>query len=254
MILRDAIIPFHKKDEEILKYGCEFLNSTLGIQNIYIVGSENPKINNTIFVNENELINIISLNELRQIWESNNLKVSHRAGWVYQQLLKLGSNEYIPSLHENYLICDSDIIFLNNPYEFINDNHFPYAKAYTGEYHPPYREQYLKLMKEDTNSGFSFINHHMVINKDSLSSLKLHIEQLHSERWDRAIINTLNWNEFSNISEYDLYGNWMMKTNKNNCEEVPMNIIDIYKVPSKEDLFHLKTQNIHIVSAQAYKR
>ena len=254
MNITDAVIPFHIKDAPILKYGCESLKYILNVENIYIVGSENPNIENTTFIHENDINGIIKLEDIKKQWKEKNENVSHRAGWLYQQFLKLNAEDYITSLNETYLICDADIIFVNNPYENTQEDKFPYAKAHTGEYYPGYREQYLRLMKEETNSGFSFINHHMVLNKKYLKELKQHIESMHSKKWDLSIIDTLDWNEPSNFSEYDLYGNWMFKMYNNICCEKNIKVIDINKIPSIDDLLFFKNNQYHIVSSQAYRR
>jgi hypothetical protein len=254
MNITDAVIPFHIKDAPILKYGCESLKYILNVENIYIVGSENPNIENTTFIHENDINGIIKLEDIKKQWKEKNENVSHRAGWLYQQFLKLGVDDYIPSLSETFLICDADIIFVNNPYTNIQINEFPYARAYTREYHGPYRDQYSRLMKEETNSGFSFINHHMILNKKYVKELKQYIESINSKKWDISIIDTLDWNEHSNFSEYDLYGNWMFKMHNNICCEKEIKIVDIDRVPSVDELMFLKNNQYHIVSSQAYRR
>lgn len=254
MILKDAVIPFHVKDEPILKYTCEHLKNVMGIRNLYIIGNENPHIEETIFINEKEIFNLISLDTIKLLWHSKNEKISHRAGWLYQQFLKLGAPDYILNLDDNFLISDSDIVFVNNPYINCQKNVFPYAKAYTDEYHAPYRKHYLKLLQEETTAGFSFINHQMVFNKKYLKKLKNNIEKLHQKIWYEAIIDTLDYDEFSNFSEYDLYGNWMLKNYNGVCSEINMSIVDYYKIPNENDFTECKNKNIHIVSAQAWRR
>ena len=254
MIIKDAVIPFHVKDAPILKYGCDSLKYIMNVENLYIVGNENPNIDGTIFINENDILNLISLNEIRTLWNSKNKKVSHRAGWLYQQFLKLAAPEYISNLSDNFLISDSDIIFVNNPYEGCGENIFPYAKAYTNEYHTPYREQYFKMLKEECTAGFSFINHQMIFNKKYLMQLKEHIQNLSNKIWYESIMDTLNYDEHSNFSEYDLYGNWMIKNHNDVCSEISINIIDYYKTPCADDLIECKSKDIHIVSSQAWQR
>lgn len=254
MIIKDAVIPFHVKDAPILKYGCDSLKYIMDIKNIYIIGNENPNIDGTIFINEKEIPNLISLYEIKSIWNSKNKKVAHRAGWLYQQFLKLAAPEYISNLNNNFLISDSDIVFVNNPYQSCYETVFPYAKAYTNEYHSPYREQYFKLLKEDCTAGFSFINHQMVFNKKYLKELKNQIENMYQKNWYTSVMDTLNYDEHSNFSEYDLYGNWMVKYHTELCSEISINIVDYYRIPSSDDLMECKQKNIHIVSSQAWQR
>lgn len=254
MIINDAVIPFHVKDTPILRDGCQGLKYIVGIKNIYIVGSEDPKIEDTIFINENEIKNFCSLKEIKTTWNKNNPNVSYRSGWLFQQFLKLGANEYIPSLSENYLICDSDIIIVNNPYQNIEEGIYAYSKAYCGQYHVPYKEQYKKMMKKEDLAKFSFINHHMIFNKTCVEKLKKYISETNNLNWDQSILNTLNWNEKSNFSEYDLYGNWMYENFSNISKEIQFKIIDIDHKPNSDELIDFKNKGFHIVSSQEYRR
>lgn len=254
MSITDAVVPFHIKDAPILKYACDSLKYIIGVKNIYVIGNENPNIEETFFINEKDILNLISIKEIKKTWDSKNKNISNRTGWLYQQFLKLGAPDYISNLSDTFLISDSDIIFVNNPYDNQETSTFPYAKAYTNEYHAPYREQYARLLKEECSAGFSFINHHMVFNKKYLWLLKNEIEMIHKKRWDLSILDTLDYNESSNFSEYDLYGNWMIKNHKNVCRETHFNIVDYAKIPSVDDLMECKSKNIHIVSSQAYRR
>lgn len=254
MDITDAIIPFHIKDAPILHNTCHSLKNELNIKNIFIVGNENPNIKDTIFVNENSIKNLLSLNEIKHIWKSKNENISYRAGWIYQQFLKLAASDYISDISNNFLICDADIIFVNNPYKNFTEDFFPYSVAYTNEYHTPYRDQYFRLLREKTSSGFSFINHQMMFCKKYLDELKKHIENTHNMRWDLAIMETLDYSEASNFSEYDLYGNWMYKYFFDKLQKIEMRIIDVHHSPSSEELTYFKNQGMHIVSSQAYKR
>jgi hypothetical protein len=254
MILHDAIVPFHPKDRPTVEMCCSYLRNNMGIRRIFLITSENPHIPDTTFINERELNDIISLDDIRRRWEATGSRFSNRSGWIYQQLLKLGADQWISDLHEDYLICDSDIMFLNNPYGAVEQGKFPYNKAYTGEYNTPYRNNYNRLMKEQTESGFSFINHNMVFNKECIRELKQFIEQKNGMRWDLAIINALDFNSFSDFSEYDLYGNWMFKYKKDKLVNVPIRIKDINKVPSGDDLNRFRNEGFHILSSQEWSR
>lgn len=254
MIIKDVVIPFHVKDAPILKYGCDSLKYIMNVENVYIIGNENPNIEGTVFIHENDISNLITLEQIKSIWNLKNKKVAHRAGWLYQQFLKLAAPEYISNLHDNFLISDSDIIFVNNPYDICEETNFPYARAYTNEYHAPYREHYSRLLKEECTAGFSFINHQMICNTKYLKELKNQIENIHNKIWYEAIMDTLNYDESSNFSEYDLYGNWMIKNQNNVCSNINMSIIDYHYIPTVNDLIECKKNSVHIVSAQAWRR
>ena len=254
MILNDAIIPFHPKDKATVDICCNSLRDIMGIKNIFLITSEDPKIANTNFINEKEITSIVSFNEIKTKWETTGSIFANRAGWIYQQLLKLGASQLLPDLSTDFLISDSDIIWLNNPYLHIENGIFPYSKAYSGEYNEPYRKNYERLLKEPTESGFSFINHNMVLNKDNIQNLKKMIEDKNNERWDHAIISSLDFHSFSDFSEYDLYGNWMFKYKKNIMQKVDIRIKDIRVVPNDTEIYLGKTSGYHILSSQAWNR
>ena len=145
MIIQDVIIPFHTKDIPTIKLCCDSLLDTLSVKRIFLVSKVDPKIKNTIFIDELSINSIISYKEIYNKWVINNANLANRSGWIYQQLLKLGANDYINDLSDNYLVCDSDIIFLKNIYIDTQDGEFPYSKAFIGEYHEPYKKNYFSL-------------------------------------------------------------------------------------------------------------
>jgi hypothetical protein len=242
--LTDAVVPFHPKDYSTLQLCLNGLKK-IGIERVFLIGSENPNLPGTYFINENEIQNIFPLRHLSYL--------TSRAGWIFQQIIKLGSDLWISDLDQNYLVCDSDIVFISNPYEEIEDC-FPYQEAYTKEYHLPYRINYKKLMKEEPQAGFSFINHHMVFNKENISTIREHIEKQNKIRWDLAILQSIDFNTWSGFSEYDLYGNWMFRHKKDQMKRVQMNIVDIERIPQEQDFQMCQQNQIHILSAQAWKR
>lgn len=254
MIIKDAVIPFHPKDIHTLKMCCDSLKNILNVERIFLISSENPNIEGTIFISESSVTNLISLNEITEIWKKHNPNNSSRSGWIYQQILELGVPDIIPDISDDYIVCDSDIVFLKNPYINIPNDVFPFDRAFTGEYERPYRENYERLMKEPPSSGISFINHHMVTNKVFVSQLKKTIEQRNNKRWDRAIVENLNFNILSDFASDDLYGNWMFAYHKDKMVHAPLKILDITKVPSSNDLIYLKNCGYDIVSSQVYKR
>ena len=254
MIIKDAIVPFHPKDISTLTMCCESLKNILNVERIILISSVNPNINGTEFINEKDISEIISLPQLTQIWNDKNPNLAYRSGWIYQQLIELAVPQIITDVSDDYIVCDSDIVFLRNPYNEVSNNVFPFNNAFTGEYHPPYRCTYERLMKEPAKSGISFINHHLVTNKNYLAELKLFIESRNGKRWDIALIESLDYFEASTFASDDLYGDWMFAYHPDKMVQIPMKILDIFHVPSSHDLTHLTERGFHIVSSQQYKR
>lgn len=253
MKIVDVVIPFHPKDLSTVKLCCFSLKNVVHVENIFLVSSINPHIEGTNFIDEKSVNSCMNLQEIFDIWNKKNVKLSARSGWLYQQFIKLSAPEIIKNISENFLVCDSDIFFLRNPYQNISDEVFPYANAFTGEYHIPYKTAYSRLMNHEPPAGFSFINHNMVFNTNTLSSLKLYIENLHQKRWDHAIMDCISFSEASCFSEYDLYGNWAYQHMKH--EKVDMKIAQMNVVPTQQQLEYAKLHfPYHIISSQEWQR
>lgn len=254
MILHDAVIPFHEKDISTIEKCCDSLRDVLDVKRIFLISKNDPNVPNTIFISEREFTNIVPLFHIQDIWNISRSKYAYRSGWIYQQLLKLGASELIPDLSDDYIISDTDIIFLSDPYEGVPSGMYPYDRAYKGEYHDPYRLNYARLMKEQTTAGFSFINHHMVKNKFRIAELKKFIEERNSVRWDHAIINALDLESFSDFASDDLYGNWMYKYHNEKTMKVDIRIHDITHIPGEGECEFFKNRGFHILSSQQWAR
>jgi len=212
----DIVIPCHSKDYPVL------INCINGIKkhiknyrNIYLVSATDLQIEGTKFIAERLFDQYIKLDDIREIWKSKNPALQHRSNWIYQQLLKLGAHLIIDDLLENYLCLDSDVLILK-PIDFIDtDGNFLYSKA--REYHQPYVKTYTKLKKEAPVVNFSFICHHMMFKQVCMVELLADLESLNFKNWVEAILAALDYNENSTFSEWDLYGNWMLKKYPNIC-------------------------------------
>lgn len=258
MFLHDAVIPFHPKDSLTIDLCCRQLKNILGIKRIFLISWENPNISGTEFINENSL-NLVPYNYIKSIWEKPERTIWN-TGWIYQQLLKLAANTYISDLSDNYLICDSDIFFVNNPYKNIENSILPYSKNYLHTVHKvnvnSYRYIYKDLLKENPKSGFSFINHHMIFNKQKIIELQNTIENLQQKKWDYSIVDLLNFeHSFTNnksFSEYDLYGNWIFSRYPNEIKEIILKVKDIDYIPTEHELNNCNHHDI--ISSQAWVR
>jgi hypothetical protein len=165
----DIVITFHSKDAKILPYTIKGLDNIQNKGNIYLITNEDPKIENTIFIDEK--IFPFKKDELIQyIGEEN----AHRAGWYYQQLLKLYAFKVIQNLSENFIIVDSETVFLNNV-SFVQDDKLLFATS--TENHQPYFDHINCLFKGTLKKQFpdkSGIVHHMVFSKKYLLLSSLH--------------------------------------------------------------------------------
>ncbi len=128
-----------------------------------------------------------------------------RRGWIFQQLLKLSSDDICES--EHVLILDSDTLLVR-PQAFIQDSRTILNCA--DEYHASYFDCYERILTEKTTSPFSFICHHMLFERSKLKQLKTRIEAVHQKKWYQAIVDSIDKNTWAGFSEYETYGNFFI--------------------------------------------
>jgi len=199
-MLHDVVIPFHPKDEYTI-YKC--INSCKNIKNlnkIFIVSKKLIEAPNTTWINED-----IFPFKLEDIVSNNALIPMHRAGWYYQQLIKLYSF-LIPNITNTFLILDSDIIFLK-PVDFLEQGLPLYS--YSDEYTPDYFECMKKLNSFFERSvNVSGICHHMMFETSILNEIFTLIGNKETA-WKNIIKNVENWHH--GFSEYELYFHYIHK-------------------------------------------
>ena len=148
------------------------------------------------------------LDEIRRSWPAGSAESPARAGWIYQQLLKLGAARYIEGLSPSFLVVDSDVVFLRPVSFSLEGVRFPYSRA--TEYHEPYRDAYRRLLGDEPPSGYSFVAHHMLFDQELLDELLREIEARHGKPWHEAILDAVDFDKQSSFSEWDLYGHWVV--------------------------------------------
>jgi len=132
-----------------------------------------------------------------------------RSGWVFQQLLKLGADKVVEM--DNFLIIDADTIFVKPKVFFHNRK---VILDHSTERHMPYHITYKKIFHKETTSLLSFITHYMMFNKEFLNNMKTKIEIIHKKSWDQTILENVDYNDESGFSEYELYGNYLLNSEK----------------------------------------
>ena len=204
----DILITCLPKDVDILPLTIKsiFEHIKHKIDTIYIVSPEGKEIqdycksNHYTFVNEKEVLGF-DKNYIK--YEVNGLD---RSGWLLQQLLKLSGDTICKN--EHFLVVDADTLFIK-PRTFKIDKKT--IIDFSDEYHLPYYRTYEKLLKLKHRSPVSFICHYMLFEKKKLRSLKLHIENIHKDKWYDAIINNIDPFESSSFSEFETYANFVLE-------------------------------------------
>lgn len=247
----DFVIPCHKKDFQSLKLVVNGIKDNISrVNKIFVISKDNPEIDNVIHISENLYSSYITKEFIEDVWKFKNPMLSYRAKWIYQQFLKLLSAKIIKDITETYVIVDSDTIFLNDI--SFDSTKFYYCKAQ--EYHKPYLNPIKKLLKCEDTIGFSTICHHMMFNKNILNEMIFVIEKnFNFKPFVNCILDILDYNEASCLSEWDLYANYVILKYPKICTNRQLKWKDIPFIPSEFDLNLLK-QNYDFVSCHAYMR
>lgn len=202
------IIPVIAKDLKILPLALKGIRECVqnNISGIYIVAPKDKEIidfcsrENLIFVPENTIFGYVP--------KDINIKLgkeqTDRSGWVFQQLLKLsgkiGNSRY-------FVTIDADHILLH-PHVFLSsDEKMVFYRS--REHHKAYYRYIAALIGKYPLSAFSYVAHKMIFDKELLIKLHQLIEKKWGDSWDQAIIKTLSNDKGFDLSEFELFGNFV---------------------------------------------
>lgn len=174
---------------------------------------------NIYLFNENKTFNIKNTTNISPSffpftfeYVQNKVANKSRSGWIFQQLIKL----YFPLLQsesENVLVVDSDVFFLREV-NFFDGNKEIFTVS--DEFHPPYFEHMLRVhpefKRERNKSG---ISHHMLFNKKKLTSMFETVEKLHNKPFYEVYLESINSEEQSPCSEYEMYLHYVLREFQN---------------------------------------
>ncbi len=201
----DVIIPVVPKDIAILPYCIKAVRQNLlhPINKVIVVAPDNKRIKELCrqlhceFIDETTVLPIKS-SSIKYVSGGIN-----RAGWLFQQLIKLSADSIAQT--KNILVLDADTI-LTKPQVMIQKNRPVFN--HSDEYHLPYFTAYKKLLHKKPSFPLSFIGHYMLFNRGVLEDLRNTIEKKNNKPWYEAIIDNIDTNQPSAFSEYELYGNF----------------------------------------------
>lgn len=163
-----------------------------------------------------------------------------RVGWIKQQLIKLNSDSLSPLL-DRYLIMDADTILLKK--QFFSKDNYDVLK-FSDEFHFLYKISSKLILGSFFYSFKSFIAHHQLIHKTTLTEMKSHISQLHKKEWYDVFIETAIKNS-NYVSEYELYAQFcIINKNQNVMQQYWFNVNNRFKNIEKLNEIHPRTQSI----------
>ncbi|OBY76839.1 hypothetical protein BBG47_24830 [Paenibacillus sp. KS1] len=202
----DVVIPAIDKDLDTLPHVIDGVRKYVRhpIGQIFVVAPNSPKIKavchlkGCTFIHENT---VLPLQKKQIAYRS---KRWERSGWLYQQLLKLGSSSVAKERH--FLVIDADTVLIR-PHRFYADGkQLFYCRNWS---QPEYFVTYRKLLGTKAPRPRSFVTHYMLFDKTKLRSLKNKIEARHGTKWFKAILKSVNRKKQFGFSEYETFGNYV---------------------------------------------
>lgn len=175
----------------------------IGYDDIFYISEDNElKLDGASFVDA-------SIFPFTLDYVTQNIKNKKRAGWIYAQLIKL----YYPKLQNNkefVLVIDSDVFFTKK-IKFFDESNKPFFTV-SDEYHKPYfshmKRVHPELTREYDKSG---ISHHMMFNKNKLTSLFEMVEKYYEKSFYDIYLDMLDPKEDSPSADYEIYFHYVLK-------------------------------------------
>jgi len=192
----------------------------LSFNNIYLITCKENfsklsilKSSTIIILDEDSIISGLEIKYIRNYLYNKGQDIN-RAGWYFQQFIKLGlsTTKYI---NNRYLVWDADNIALRKINFFSNEGEI--LCDTTKENYATYFLVNEKLIGLKKQVNFSFISEHFIFETEKVKELLNKISINTNNCWWKQILDSIPENQLSSsgFSEYELYGNYITKYHKN---------------------------------------
>lgn len=219
MIDYDVIIMVTSEKIPLLKCSYKYLRANLGAQNIYLVANKSLKKtimdtfeNKVHFIDEESIMDGLTLANVKEIL-SQRCGDGHRAGWFYQQFLKMAYS--FVCTKEYYLLWDADTVPLHEiPYfENVGKPCFIIKKEYYKDYFDTIENLFAGRVSR-LNPEISYIAENMIISTKYMKNMIDEISansNLRGNVFYEKILNAVNPEvvSYTGFSEFETYGNYM---------------------------------------------
>lgn len=182
-------------------------------------------INHLVFLEEDKVIPNVTLEKLKIYFEKR-YSDKNRAGWYYQQFLKIQLCNFVDS--SNYLIWDSDTVPLRK-IDFFEDDKILFHTS--SEKHKPYFDTLNRLLGLGKTNPKSFITEHLMVYRPEMIKLIETIQKQNpNQQWPFTILDAVDNENLSKsgFSEYETYGTYAIQASA-----------DLYKI--RTEVQQLKT-------------
>jgi hypothetical protein len=216
----DILFLCHEKDVEILKKNIVYAKKNIiGYRKIFVLSQKNffPEDKEITFINEKEF----------PFDKEKIAKYSPkgRAGWYFQQFLKLYFLEVVGKRAlDNLLIVDADCAFIRKTNFFEGD--IPLYNYEIG-YHTPYYEILERVFGfGNQTKNMSGTVHHMLYQRKYLKEILEFVRKKSKKELWLEIMEKADKKTISGFSEQDLYFNYMLKFHKDKIKIRRIKFID----------------------------
>lgn len=234
----DAVIVAHKKDIETLDLCINGIRSNIVDVNRDVIVVSNERLtDNAIWYDERDF----------PFQRSDVVAVvgEKRAGWYFQQLLKLYSILTIPGVSERIIIVDADTVFLNNividGFNIANKMHKPYF-------------DHMNLLVPDLvrQMNYSGTVHCMVYLQHVVQSLMERVEAKHQKSFWKAYLDCVNPNDYkqAGASEQEIYFHFTLA----NYDNYKLQKMRCTTICTLKDIERCRKQGYHYVTSHNYLR
>ena len=210
----DIIIPITERNFKTLDLVISHLRNNISHRNIILIGNQRlqEKCEECKFIDEDKLYGTLNYNAIRELVVSRDCYAGWRAGWYFQQFLKM-SYSFICQ-EEYYCVWDADTIPVTKIRMFDTEE-IPIFDV-KEEYHRPYFTTLNRIFasKIKKSINFSYISEHMMIKTEYMRELILEIEKnslLEGNCYYEKIMNSIREVDLmdSGFSEFETYGNYV---------------------------------------------
>lgn len=234
----DAIIVAHKKDIETLDLCIDGIRDNIANVDAIIVISEEKLINSTTWFDERHFP--------FQKQDVADVVGEERAGWYFQQLLKLYSILIVPNVSKRIVIVDADTVFLN----MIVLDGFGIAN----KMHLPYFEHMQRLLPGLVRQAdYSGTVHYMIYDYQIIQDLMGEVEAIHRKPFWKAFLDCIDPEDHNQAgaSEQEIYFSFTLRSR---LYEQKIQKLKCITLSSLDDLTKSKDKGYVYASCHNYLR
>jgi len=168
-----------------------------------------PDLHSLTLVDENTLIPGVTLGTVQACLQQRTGS-SRRAGWYFQQFLKMGL-AHLDQVADHYLIWDADSLLLQ-PLAFFDADGAVLVNR-KKECHAPYFDLIRQLLGLERQVDYSFISEHLMVDTAGMRELLTTLEAASAGRgWVAHILGAIDDAQLphAGFSEFETYGNFMV--------------------------------------------